>query len=76
MNESVSIFFDCCGYGLECYNCPFSSEGYGCKCHSSTVKAKVKYLKEHPDFLLFCMENHQDLWEEIKGLFYGGARMT
>ena len=76
LNDKVSLFFNCCDYRLNCYDCPFSSDGHGCGCHKSTIKAKVKYLKDHPDFLMFCIDSHQDIWEEIKGLFYGGARMT
>lgn len=76
LNDKVSLFFNCCDHRLNCYNCPFSSGGHGCVCHKSTIKAKVKYLKDHPDFLMFCIDSHQDIWEEIKGLFYGGARMT
>lgn len=74
LNDKVSFFFDCWGYCLACHNCPFSSDGH-CGCRKSTIKAKVKYLKDHPDFLMFCIDNHKDIWEEIKGLFYG-ARMT
>ena len=76
LNDKVSLFFNCCDYRLNCYDCPFSSGGRGCGCHKSTIEAKVKYLKDHPDFLMFCINSHQDIWEEIKGLFYGGARMT
>lgn len=75
LNDKVSLFFNCWDYHLACYNCPFSSGGFGCGCHKSTIKAKVKYLKDHPNFLAFCINNHKDIWEEIKGLFYG-ARMT
>ena len=76
LNDKVSLFFNCYGYGLSCCDCPFSSGGRGCGCHKSTIEAKVKYLKDHPDFLKFCIDSRQGIWEEIKGLFYGGARMT
>lgn len=75
LNDKVSFFFNCYDYRLNCYDCPFSSN-YGCRCHSSTIKSKVKYLKDHPDFLMFCIDSRQGIWKEIKGLFYGGARMT